>query len=72
MNSFLGPDPAPLTGEILDPDPPPVTYDELAAFLTAHGVNPPRPKSYRSFKAALSAIVAHEAGLDGTSDSSAD
>ena len=59
-SSLPSPKPEPLTGEVLDPKPRPATYEELAAFLTAHGVKPPRPKSYRSFKAALSAIVAHE------------
>jgi hypothetical protein len=59
MRSFPGLKPAPLDGKILPPKPKLATYEELAAFLTAHGVNPPRPKSYRSFKAALSAIVAH-------------
>jgi hypothetical protein len=54
------PDPAPLEGEVLAPKPPPATYEELADFLESHGRKPPRPKSYRSFKAALSAIVAHE------------
>jgi hypothetical protein len=73
MKSCPGPDPAPLDGEVLPPKPKTATYEELAAFLTAHGVKPPRPKSYRSFKAAaLSAIVAHEAGLDDTGDSSAE
>ena len=63
--------PEPLTGEVLPPKPEPATYEELADFLTAHGVKPPRPKSYRSLKAALSAIVTHEAGLDGTGHSTA-
>jgi hypothetical protein len=54
------PDPAPLEGEILPPKPEAASYEELADFLAAHGRKPPRPKSYRSFKAALSAIVAHE------------
>jgi hypothetical protein len=67
-SSLENPTPKPLTGEIL-PKPEPATYEELAAFLTAHGVQPPRPKSYRSLKAALSAIVAHEIGLAGTGDS---
>jgi hypothetical protein len=64
--------PKPLEGEVLPPKPEPATYEELADFLATHGVKPPRPKSYRSFKAALSAIVAHEIGLAGTGDSSAD
>jgi hypothetical protein len=64
--------PKPLEGEVLPPKPKPATYEELAAFLRAHGVKPPRPKAYRSFKAAVSAIVAHEAGLYDTGDSSAD
>jgi hypothetical protein len=71
MKSSHGPDPKPLEGEILPPKPKPATYEELAAFLTAHGVKPPRPKSYRSLKAALSAIAADEAGLADTGDSSA-
>jgi hypothetical protein len=50
----------------------PASFEELAAFLTAHGRKAPRIKSYRSFKAALSAIVAHEIGLAGTGDSTPD
>jgi hypothetical protein len=69
---FLGPDPTPLDGEVLPPQPQPATYEKLATSPTTHGVKPPRPKSYRSLKAALSAIVAHETGLSGTVDSSAD
>ena len=57
-------EPKPLKGEVLPPKPKPATYEELADFLAAHGRNPPRPKSYRSFKAALSAIVAHEIRTD--------
>ena len=72
MDPSPKPDPAPLTGEVPPPKPEPASFEELSAFLTAHGRKPPRPKSYRSFKAALSAIVAHETGLSGTSDSSAD
>jgi hypothetical protein len=56
----------PLEGEILPPEPPPLTHEELASFLTAHNVKVPRPKAYRSLKAALKGIIAAEAGSDGT------
>jgi hypothetical protein len=33
-----------------------------AEFLAAHGVQPPRPKAYRSLDAALAAIIREAAG----------
>jgi hypothetical protein len=59
------PDPAPLHGEILPPAHlSTVTVAEMspAEFLAAHGIRAPKPKSYRSFDAAIRAIVAEVAG----------
>ena len=52
-------DPAPLTGEVLDPSP---DREEALRFLAQHGVKPPRVKSYRSIEEAVAAIMAAETG----------
>jgi hypothetical protein len=50
----------PLDGEILPPARvSTVTLAEMSPleFLAAHGVKPPRPKAYRSLRAAMRAII---------------
>jgi hypothetical protein len=55
MKSFLGPE-------------PPVTFEELESFCRAHGVRVPRPRTYRSLRAAMRAVVAHEVAIAVTED----
>ncbi len=50
----------PLTGEILPPAHVSIaSVAEMtpAEFLMLHGIKPPKPKPYRSFEAALRAII---------------
>jgi hypothetical protein len=54
------PGPEPLEGEVLPPKPKPATFEELEQFCAQYGVRVPRPRSYRSVKAAMAAIVARE------------
>jgi hypothetical protein len=51
-----------------DPPEPPVTFEELEAFCRAHGVRIPRPRAYRTLRAAMRAIVAYEVGIAATED----
>jgi hypothetical protein len=51
----------PLTGEILAPahvSVASVAEMSPAEFLAAHGVRPPKPKFYRTFDAAMRAVIA--------------
>ena len=51
----------PLTGEILPPahvSIASVAEMSPAEFLAAHGVRSPKPKAYRTFEAAMRAVIA--------------